>query len=158
MIDVANAWRTELQHRLRQAVEHAEERHLFLQLHEIVEERAAVSRVEDGPHELQDGLLVLSIGRNPAGVDFGFFQRLEHELGDPPHELIVDLAGRPRAEQRLIEQVLLVAIGRHTALHGDPLASVQPSPAGQRRPPVARQLREHVDPRPNVLTALGVVG
>ena len=109
----------------------------------------------------QHRLFVLGVGRDPAGVDLGLFERLQHELADAPDELgssIVAVRQRPGAQQRLVQQVLLVAVGRHAALDAELLAAVQARPARERRAPLARQLGQHVDARAHVLAALGVVG
>ena len=120
---------------------------------------AALGGIEDRPHELQHRLLVLGVRRDPAGVHLGLFERLEHELADAPARTPRrSVAERPRAEQRLVQQVFLVAIGRDAALDAQLLAAVQARPARERRAPLARQLGQHVDARADVLAALGVVG
>ena len=57
---------------------------------------SALGRIEDGPHELQDRLFVLGVRRDPAGVDLGLFERLEHEFADAPDEFLVDRARTAR--------------------------------------------------------------
>src|SRR5439155_25775241 len=63
----------------------------------------------------------------------------------------------PSAQQGLVEQVLLIAVGHRLAVYQRLLFSVEPAPAAQRGSPLVGNLREHVDAGADVLAALGVV-
>src|ERR671933_174293 len=82
LIDVGHARGSELEDRLRQGIEDAEGGNLLLELVQIVQECAALAPVENRARELQDGLLIFGIGRDPAGVNLGLLERLEHEFAD----------------------------------------------------------------------------
>src|SRR5207237_151692 len=70
---------------------------------------------------------------------------------------VVDTAGRPDADERLVEKVFVVP-----AWCALPVALRSPtarptSPAIERVSPAAMNLRKHVEPSPDVLAAFGVV-
>jgi hypothetical protein len=65
---------------------------------------------------------------------------------------------RPSAEQGLVDQVLVVPIRRREAADPPLVAGVEAAPAAERGRELARDLRQDVDPRPDVLAAFGVVG
>jgi hypothetical protein len=60
---------------------------------------------------------------------------------------------RPRPDQRLVQQVLGVAVGPRVT----PVPLEQTRPACERRPPAFGDLAEQADPQPGVLASLGVV-
>src|SRR5207249_628153 len=69
-----------------------------------------------------------------------------------------DRAHGPGAQQRLVQEVLLVLVGRRLTVDSRLLSAVEPMPGTDSRPPLISDFREHVDPGPHVLAALGVVG
>ncbi len=65
---------------------------------------------------------------------------------------------RPGADQRLVEQVLVVLVGGDAAVELGLAPLVERRPALHPRRPLVRQLRDGVDPGADVLAAFGVVG
>ena len=92
----------------------------------------------------------------------GFAGRLQHVFDDAAaiggQARVVDLADGKAADQGLVEQVLVVARGRRLLFQRAPLAAVDAAPAPHRQPPHRRQFGDDVEPRADVLRALGVVG
>ena len=64
---------------------------------------------------------------------------------------------RPRPDQRLVEQVFDIAVGYRAAVDFTAPRAVDAQPAGDALPPAARHFRQHRQPDPRILAALGVV-
>ena len=115
--------------------------------HESVEVASELGVAEAIGHEPAQGFVVVGIGIDPGGVRLGLFAGLLH-VGEGAVE-----RQRVGAHQRLIEEVLGVAVG---PLAG-PVAGVYLGPTADRPRPLARHLREQREPRAHVLAPLGVV-
>ena len=106
--------------------------------------------------------LVLRVGVDPAAFDLRFAHRLRHvgldAIAVGGESIVRQRREGPGPDQRLVEQVLVVAGRRALALDRALAAAVQAAPAPQSQPPCRRQLRERVDARAHVLGALAVVG
>ena len=131
-----------------------------LEIEEVLAERRVVRR-EDGRDEPGHRLLVPGTRVQPARDDFGLAHGLLHVRDDAlailPFAVGVHGLERPRSEEGLVEQVLLVPAGVRVAIDHHARAAIESGPAGRRLFPRARDFGEHIDPRPDVLAALGVV-
>ena len=160
LIEIGDAGRRDLDERLGQAVPHAALGDLRRERAEVCEKPRATHRVQHLPHEVAHGLFPRRIRVQPAAVAFRFAQRFRHVVADALDEVLVrvlrGLEG-PGAEQRLVQQVFLVAIGRRMAVHHGVVTLVRARPAPERRPPGSGHLREHADTRAHVFAAFRVV-
>src|SRR4029453_4000620 len=99
---------------------------------------------EDGTHETPERFLVRGVVRYPARVQLGLARRLERVgLEAPPirHGLrIVEPARWTRADERLVQQVLVAARWRRRVVDDTPVAAVHAAPAPHREPPRRRLL------------------
>ena len=128
---------------------------------ELGQEAVLPPVVERGGDERGDGRVVAGMGIDPTGGDLRLSRRLFHVRLHPPRQLDAFLLfrrrQRPDAHQALIEQPLVVAIGRRLAVHLAAAAAIDARPGVQRRPPTVRNLGEHADSRPRVFAPLRVV-
>ena len=107
-----------------------------LERRERLQEQVRPPAIEDRADEPLDRRLVLLVRAQPAGVDLRLAQRLRH-VGDDAIAKGRLRAGvgleRPRADQRLIEQVLLVRVRRQRAADLGLEAAVHRPPARDAR-------------------------
>src|SRR4030095_9158673 len=96
----------------------------------------------------------------PASAALGLLGGLLHVADDPCGEALERLlaVGRPGADQRLVEQVLVVAVRGAVAVDLLLEASRVRAPPPHLGGPGGRHLRQYVDAGADVLAALGVVG
>ena len=68
------------------------------------------------------------------------------------------VAARKSPNERLIQQIFFVGIrGNQTLFNFDFMFRVQTLPMCQSAVPLFRHFRQHIDPRPDIFTALGVM-
>ena len=151
LVEVGDAGRRDLDQRLRQRVEGAEVGDARLERGEVVEEGLRARGIEQRLREGDDGLVVADIGIDPRRVRLGLVDRLQEVFAEPGE---VD---RPRAHQRLVDQVLGIGARHRAAVHHRALAAVEALPARDVAAPLLGDLGEHVDARAVILAPLGVV-
>ena len=124
-------------------------------------ERKAPARREQAGHEPARRRVVGGARVHPARVALGLLGGLLHVGGQALGqrlERLVGVPGGPGAHQGLVEQVLVVGVGRGAAVHVHLEAAGEGPPAPDLGGPGGGDLGEHVDARAHVLAALGVVG
>ena len=131
LIKIRNARGGHLDHELRQAVVNAQLRDTRLERQERQEELRAAA-IDDRLHEPLDPFLVIVVRVQPTRVDLGLSHRLDHVTGDPLlhscQALVVVRVERPGADERLIEEILLVRVRSERAVDVDSEASIQRPP------------------------------
>src|SRR6202022_186934 len=111
-------------------------------------------------YKLSHRRLVIRVEVYPAGVHFGLSDGLQHVLLEslPKRLQLWRRKGgspRPSPHHRLIEEVFVVRVGSRRA----PLkAPVEPRPPPHAGAPFFGQFGNHIQPRPEVFAALGIVG
>ena len=94
-------------------------------------------------------------------MDLRFVKGLGHIRGHAVDKRLVlrviERRERPHTNERLIQQVLLIPVGRELAVHFDHVLLVQLFPAGHASVPFQRHLGQHIDPGADVFTSLGIV-
>ena len=94
-------------------------------------------------------------------MPLGLLRRLFHVAADALDEGAVcagGIAGGPGADQRLVQEILVVAVRRDATVHLTLEAAADHPPAADVRGPCRGHLREHADAGAHVLATLGVVG
>src|SRR5262245_51305110 len=94
-------------------------------------------------------------------MNLGLSERLDHVLLNSPDERLLRPSPdveRPRAEERLIKQVLFIRVRRRLVFDRGLEIAVHVLPPAHGAVPAGRDFRERIDTRAGVLAALGVVG
>ena len=160
LIDVGHSRRGQLQRDLHQAIVHAEPRDAARERSELRQKGAGRQRSID---ERCNRRLVALVGCGPSRMPLRFADGFRHgaaqPLGEHRERFRVELPcfaelRRPRAEQRLIEVILVVRIGRRVVRWR---TSQRSPPARDLLRPLVRQLGQHGEPRTRVLAALRIV-
>ena len=164
LVDVGHARHGQLEHGLDQAVLHAEPGHAVGERQEAGEE-AGAARIQCRAGKRLHRLLVGGVGRGPVGVELALAHRfLEGRLDalaiglEPGGIGVLEQLDRPGADQKLVEQILVVAIRRRVILDLAASGTDQAAPALHLARPFLRHVCEHGEARTCVLSALGVVG
>ena len=111
LVEIRNARRGDLDEQLREAVVDAGFGDTRLERLERLQKCVRPAAVEDRAHERFDALLVFLVRAEPARVHLRFAQRLRHVGGDAIGEArprAIVCFKRPRADERLVDQVLVV--------------------------------------------------
>ncbi len=126
-------------------------------LEELTRSAAIENRLDESLHRF----FVRHVGTQPARVNLRFAQRLHHVRGDAlekDRERAVAVGiERPRADERLVEEVLFVPARRLRTFHLGLEPAILRAPLRDGRLPRAGDFRQDVQPRANVLAALAVV-
>src|SRR6185369_3988514 len=115
--------------------------------------------------EPRDRILVSATLIEPAGVGLRLFNGFLHVSTQPRHEVWrslrrqrrVDALSRPRADERLVEEIFVVGVWRGCPIDGSPMTGVDLSPLSDAVPPQRRTLRQHIQSSPRIFAALGIV-